>query len=59
MDNNQVAVATIDELAEVPVKPIKPKKSLIVAIGALLGGMLGIFIALIKAAIRKRKLQLA
>lgn len=59
LDNNQVAVATIDELAEVPVKPVKPKKSLIVAVGFSVGGVLGIFIALIKAAIRKRKLQLA
>lgn len=58
LDSSQVAVVTIDELAEVPVKPIKPKKSLIVIFGFLVGGLLGVFTALIKAAIRKRKLQL-
>ena len=34
---------------------VKPKKSLIVALGIVLGGMLGVFAALIRSAIRKRK----
>ncbi|WP_053105936.1 GNVR domain-containing protein [Thiopseudomonas alkaliphila] len=56
---DNVKLARFDQLAVTPRSAIKPKKSLIVAMGALLGGMLGVFIALIKAAIRKRKLQLA
>lgn len=43
-----VAVATIDQAATVPQQPIKPKKMLILALGIILGGMLGIFIALIR-----------
>lgn len=56
LDNNQVAVVTIDELAEVPVKPIKPKKLLIMVAGLLAGGFLGLLLALIKAAVKRRKL---
>jgi LPS O-antigen subunit length determinant protein (WzzB/FepE family) len=35
--------------------PIKPKKALILALSVVLGGMLGVFAALIRGAIRKRK----
>lgn len=55
LDDTNVSVVTIDEAAEVPATPIKPKKSLIVALGIVLGGMLGVFAALIRSAIRKRK----
>ncbi|NYT84325.1 LPS O-antigen chain length determinant protein WzzB [Pollutimonas harenae] len=43
-----VAVATIDQAATVPQEPIKPRKMLILALGIILGGMLGIFTALIR-----------
>ena len=56
LDADQVAVATIDELAEVPVKPVKPKKLLILAAGLFAGGFLGLLLALVKAAINRRKL---
>ena len=56
---DNVKLVRFDQLAVTPRSAIKPKKSLIVAMGALLGGMLGVFIALIKATIRKRKLKLA
>ncbi|MDM7857445.1 LPS O-antigen chain length determinant protein WzzB [Thiopseudomonas acetoxidans] len=55
LDDTNVSVVTIDEAAEVPATPIKPNKKLIVAIGIVLGGMLGVFAALIRSAIRKRK----
>lgn len=55
LDDTNVSVVTIDEAAEVPATPIKPKKSLIVALGIVLGGMLGVFAALIRSMIRKRK----
>lgn len=47
-----IAVATIDEAARVPQEPVKPRKALILALGVVLGGMLGIFIALIRQMFR-------
>lgn len=38
-----------------PESPIKPNKKLIVAVALVLGGMLGIFIALVRGAVRKRQ----
>ncbi|MOA51848.1 hypothetical protein D3C78_1750450 [compost metagenome] len=46
---------TLDSAAEVPETPIKPKKLLIFAIGLILGGMLGIFIALVRSMLRKNR----
>ncbi len=45
---HEVAVARIDEIATPPVSPIKPRKALILALGLVLGGMLGVFIALVR-----------
>lgn len=39
--------------------PIKPKKALILALSIVLGGMLGVMIALVRSAIRNRKAQTA
>jgi chain length determinant protein (polysaccharide antigen chain regulator) len=50
-----VSVFTLDSAAEVPETPIKPKKTLIVALGIVLGGMLGVFIALVRVMIRRGK----
>ncbi len=38
-----------------PTNPIKPKKSLILAVSAVLGVVLGVFVALIRRAFKKRK----
>ena len=46
---------TIDVLPASQASLVKPKKSLIVAVGFVLGGMLGVFAALIRSMIRKRK----
>lgn len=43
-----IVVAQIDEIATPPVSPIKPRKALILALGLVLGGMLGVFIALVR-----------
>ncbi len=48
-------VATIDRSALVPEDPIKPKKALILALGIVLGGMLGVFTALARAMFRRPK----
>lgn len=50
---DNVAVFTLDSAAEVPETPIKPKKPLILALGVILGGMLGVFIALVRCMMRK------
>lgn len=55
LDDTKVSVVTVDEAAEVPSTPIKPNKKMIVAIGIVLGGMLGVFAALVRIMICKRK----
>lgn len=55
LDDANVSVVTIDEAAVVPSTPIKPKKKMIVMVGVVLGGMLGVFAALVRSVIRKRK----
>lgn len=50
-----VSVFRLDSAAEVPETPIKPKKTLIVALGVVLGGMLGVFIALVRVLLRRGK----
>lgn len=54
-------LVTIDQVALEPLKPIKPKKALILALGLVLGGMLGLFIALLRNMLRRapRGLQLS
>jgi LPS O-antigen subunit length determinant protein (WzzB/FepE family) len=46
-------LVTIDQAALEPLKPIKPKKALILALGMVLGGMLGLFIALLRNMLRR------
>jgi chain length determinant protein (polysaccharide antigen chain regulator) len=54
LDPSNVAVFRQDGDIEVPDQPIKPKKPLIVALGVVLGGMFGVFIALIRLMLIKR-----
>ncbi|SDH17609.1 LPS O-antigen chain length determinant protein, WzzB/FepE family [Pseudomonas benzenivorans] len=46
-------LVTIDQAALEPLKPIRPKKVLILALGLVLGGMLGLFIALLRNMLRR------
>lgn len=48
------ALYRVEQTPAVNLDPIKPKKLLIVALGVVLGGMLGVFIALIRLMLRKR-----
>ncbi|NOR71645.1 MAG: hypothetical protein GQ532_18485 [Methylomarinum sp.] len=48
----------IDQVAVEPEKPIKPKKILVIAIAIVLGGMIGIFSAFIRHAIKKRRKEI-
>lgn len=52
LNPESLAVAAIDRSALVPEDPIKPKKALILALGIVLGGMLGVFAALARAMFR-------
>lgn len=47
-DTESLKLVSIDQGAVEPSKPIKPKKALIVALALVLGGMLGLFIALVR-----------
>nr|WP_228550547.1 Wzz/FepE/Etk N-terminal domain-containing protein [Endozoicomonas sp. OPT23] len=58
VDFDAIQPYTLEQAAPVPVLPSKPKKTLIVAIGLILGLMLGVFAALLKIAIRGRKERL-
>lgn len=47
-DTESLTLVSIDQSAVEPSQPIKPKKALIVALALVLGGMLGLFIALVR-----------
>lgn len=57
VDRDKVAVFRQDGEVDVPDSPIKPKKSLIVALGMVLGGICGVFIALIRLMLIKRAVK--
>ncbi|MNJ65777.1 hypothetical protein D3C77_618150 [compost metagenome] len=50
-------LVSIDRLAVEPISPIKPKKSLIVALGLILGGLVGSFVVLLRYAFKKRRYE--
>ncbi|KFX70327.1 chain-length determining protein [Pseudomonas taeanensis MS-3] len=52
-DVADLKLASIDQVAVDPLRPIKPKKALILALGLVLGGMLGLFIALLRNLLRR------
>lgn len=55
IDMKGVQLVVVDQPAITPQDPIKPKKVLVLVLGLVLGGMLGVFIALIRNLIGKRK----
>ncbi|WP_137821625.1 Wzz/FepE/Etk N-terminal domain-containing protein [Pseudomonas sp. D(2018)] len=58
-DVADLKLVSIDQVAVEPLKPIKPKKALILALGVVLGGMLGLFIALLRNMLRRKPEALA
>lgn len=48
IDTEALKLVSVDQNAVEPTRPIKPKKALIVALALMLGGMLGLFIALVR-----------
>jgi len=55
VDFNKVKLAVVDEKAIVPLKPIKPKKALIVALAGVAGIFMGLMAALLVAAFKRHK----
>ena len=55
VDFDNLQLVTIDQRALQPSKPIKPKKALILALGLVLGGMLGVFVALVRGMVTNAK----
>ena len=55
LDTDKIRPAIVDLEAVEPLSPIKPKKSLIVALAVVLGGMVGVMFVLIRSAVRNRK----
>ena len=54
LDLSALTLVRVDQPAAKPLKPKEPKKVLIIAIGFMLGGMLGVFVALIRSMLAKR-----
>lgn len=53
LDFSNLDLVRIDQPAIQPAKPIKPKKILIMSLGLILGGMLGVFVSLIRGMLAK------
>ncbi len=54
---DNVSVFRLDRRAQVPEIPVKPKKAMILALGIIMGGMLGVFSALVRGVLKKRRVQ--
>jgi LPS O-antigen subunit length determinant protein (WzzB/FepE family) len=50
---DKLVLVRVDQPAEQPLKPVSPKKLLTLAIGIILGGMLGVFVALVCVLFRR------
>ncbi|TBU91628.1 chain-length determining protein [Stutzerimonas kirkiae] len=59
LDLSQLQLARVDRPAIEPIKPIKPIKMTIMALGVVLGGMLGVFAALLRVILRRKANALA
>lgn len=56
-DASALQLARIDQPAQKPLKRLKPKRALILALGVVLGGMLGVFVALMRNLLQPRRPQ--
>src|SRR5690606_19346810 len=55
LDLSALTLARVDQPAVQPLKPERPKKLLIIAIGLVMGGVIGMMVALIRWELRKHK----
>lgn len=58
LDLSTLKLVRIDQQAEPPIKPIAPKKALIIGLGIVLGGLLGVFVALTRNMLINRKARI-
>ena len=56
-DASTLQLARIDQPAQKPLKRLKPKRVLILALGVVLGGMLGVFVALMRNLMQPRRVR--
>lgn len=49
-----ISVVRVDQVAEVPYQPLKPKTNLIIAVALVLGLMLGVFGVLVRASLKSK-----
>ncbi|RJG09231.1 chain-length determining protein [Pseudomonas cavernicola] len=59
VDVSDLKLVSIDQVAVEPLRPVKPKKALILVSGVVLGGMLGLFIALLRNLLRRKSSAIA
>ena len=53
LDTERLRLVRLDQLALQSLNPIKPKKAMILALGIVLGGMLGVFVALVRSLVAR------
>ena len=53
LDTERLRLVRLDQPALQSTNPVKPKKAMILALGLVLGGMLGVFIALIRSLVNR------
>lgn len=58
IDFSAIRLAIVDEKATKPRRPIKPKKALVLALAGVAGFMLGLMVALLAAAYKRRKQEI-
>lgn len=58
LDTSNIKLVAVDRRALEPMEPIKPKKVLVVVLGLLLGGFLGVLIALVRHFVASRAARL-
>lgn len=54
-DASTLQLARVDQPAQQPLKRLKPKRALVLALGVVLGGMLGVFVALMRNLLQPRR----
>lgn len=58
VDIEALRLVRLDQPAMTPSDPLKPKRALVIALGAVLGLMLGVFVALVRAVlVNQRRVQ--
>lgn len=57
LNTDGLRLVRLDQPAQQPISPIKPKKSLVLALGLVLGLMLGVFVALVRVLMARKAIH--